>query len=159
MMRIFLFRLWWLAVCIASNVAVPAIALAATFPVDDSASQPVEATTPMRWRSLSPARGNDHIVEGASQVNIKLATQPWLGKTGRIYMTLPPQPIGQVEVEWRTQGTLQSGRLVSGQRGLVYAGRINSVKLEDIFSVTVRSDGRLLSVPQRLRFGFEIDVE
>jgi hypothetical protein len=132
---------------------------AATFPVDDSASQPVEATSPMRWRSLSPARGNDHVVEGASHVNIRLAMQPWLGKTGRIYMTLPPQPIGQVEVEWRTQGTLLAGRLVSGQRGLVYAGRINSAKLEDIFSVIIRSDGRLLSVPQRLRFGFEIDVE
>jgi hypothetical protein len=113
----------------------------------------------MRWRSLSPARGNDHVVEGTSHVNIRLALQPWLGKTGRIYMTLPPQPIGQVEVEWRTQGALLAGRLVSGQRGLVYAGRINSAKLEDIFAVTVRSDGRLLSVPQRLRFGFEIDVE
>ncbi len=140
-------------------LACSCFAQAATFAVDDSASQPVEAASPMRWRSLSPARGNDHVVEGASRVNIRLALQPWLGKTARIYMTLPPQPIGQVEVEWRTQGTLQSGRLVSGQRGLVYAGRINSAKLEDIFSVIVRSDGRLLSVPQRLRFGFEIDVD
>jgi hypothetical protein len=134
-------------------------AYGATFPVDDSASQPVEAVTPMRWRSLAPTRGDDHVIEGAVQVNIRLATQAWIGKTGRIYMTLAQQPIGQVDVEWATQGKLLPGKLRSGQRGLVYAGKISVAKMEDLMAVTVRSDGRLLSAPQRLRFAFEIDVE
>lgn len=136
-----------------------AISNAATFPVDDSGSQPVEAQAPMKWRSLSPARGNDHAVEGITQVNIRLLTQPWQGKQGRIYMTLAPQAIGQVDVEWTTQGKLLPGKLVSGQRGLVFAGTISTQKMEDLMTVVIRSDGRLLSAPQRLRFGFEIDVE
>jgi hypothetical protein len=135
------------------------LAQAATLPVDDSLSQPVEAVTPMRWRSLSPSRGEDHKVEGQTQVNIKLDTKPFVGRTGRIYMTLPAQPIGTVEVEWRTQGKLLPGRLQSGQRGLVYSGKISVERMEDLMSVMVRSDGRMLSAPQRLRFSFEIDVE
>jgi hypothetical protein len=132
---------------------------AATFPVDDSASQPVEAQSPMRWRSLSPARGDDHKVQGQVQVNIKLDTKPFVGRTGRIYMTLPPQPVGTVEVQWRTQGKLLPGRLLSGQRGLVYSGKISVERMEDLMEVVVQADGRLLAAPQRLRFGFEMDVE
>lgn len=139
--------------------AVAAPARAATYPVDDSTSQPVAASTPMRWRSLSPSRANDNRVEGITQVNIRLNTQPWVGKVGRIYMTLPPQPIGPVTVEWRAQGRLLSGKLVAGERGLVYAGRIDTALMQDLFTVVITADGRLLSAPQRLRFGFEIDVE
>jgi hypothetical protein len=147
-----------LSIALLLGIACMGPLRAATFPVDDSASQPVDAAAQMQWRSRNPAAG-DHRVEGATQVNIRLDTHAWVGKTGRIYMTLPPQPIGPVEVEWRSQGRLLSGKFVAGQRGLVYAGRIDTPRLEDLFTVVIRADGRLLNAPQRLRFGFEIDVE
>jgi hypothetical protein len=129
------------------------------FRVDDSGSQPVEAQSQMRWKSLVPNVADANEVETVVRVNIKLDTRPWQGRRGRIYMALPPAVVGQLNVEWTTQGRLQPGRLISGGRGLVYQGLITTQILEDVMTVNINGDGRRISTPQRLQFYFEIEPE
>ena len=134
-------------------------ASAATFRVDDSLSLPGESTTPMNWRSLAPSRTASHAVDGTSIVTVRLNLAPWLNRTGKIYMALPEQPIGQVNAEWSTQGRLLPGQLVSGNRTLVFAGPVRAALLEDTIVLKLSADGRRLLAPQRLQFHFEIDVD
>lgn len=146
---------WMMA--LAAAVALPAAAV--TFRVDDSTTLPSEATTVMKWKSLAPSRTAGNVVEGASVVTIRLNLAPWLSKSGRIYMALPEQPIGQVTAEWATQGRLLPGRLMSGNRTLVYVGTIRAAVLEDTIALKLQADGRRLTAPQRLQFHFEIDLD
>ena len=140
------------------GLVLGAIGHAGTFTVDDSQSQVLDGNMPMRWRSVSPARG-DHIVQGATRVQVRLNTAAWVGKSVRIYMALPAQPHGNVLAAWQTQSNvLLSGQLNSGQRGLVWSGVVPSALLEDTMVVTVQTDGRLLAAAQSLRFYFEVDV-
>ncbi len=130
-----------------------------TYTVSDAQSQVLNPHLPLKWRSLSPAKG-DHTVEGSTQVQIKLDTQAWAGQRGRIYMALPAQATSPIVARWSTQNsTLQNGQLNSGQRTLVWSGVVPTHPLEDVLSVTIQTDGRLLSVSQMLRFNFEIDVQ
>jgi len=137
----------------------PLAAAAATFRVDDSATLPNEANTPMQWRSLAPNRAVGNAVDGTSVFRVRLNTAPWLNKVGKIYMALPEQPIGTVTAEWSTQGRLLPGTLVSGNRTLVYSGPIRTPLLEDTIALRISADGRRLVSPQRLQFYFEIDVD
>ena len=144
------------AVLVAGLLAGSSVG-AATFLVDDSQSQVLDNNLAMRWRSLSPSNG-DHQVEGVTRVQIRLDTRAWVGKPARIYMALPAQPHGSVLAKWRAQGPLINGQINSGQRGLVWSGVVPSALMEDVLTVTVQTDGRLLSSPQLLRFYFELDL-
>jgi hypothetical protein len=132
-------------------------ASSATFQMDDSRSVVLNSSVPMRWRTLSPAKG-DHVVQGLTQVQVKLDTRPWAGKFGKIFMALPAQPGSQIQVHWQAQGLFLGGQLASGQRGLVWSGTMPTALLEDLITVTIETDGRLLSSAQLLRFNFEIDI-
>jgi hypothetical protein len=133
------------------------VSQAATFLLDDSQSQVMDANMPMQWRSISPSKG-DHQVVGTTRVQVKLDTRAWVGKFVRIYMALPAQPSGTVVAKWQVQGPMIAGQLNSGQRGLVWSGMVPGALLEDVMTVTVQTDGRFLSAPQLLRFYFEVDV-
>jgi hypothetical protein len=148
-----------LAAAMLALACVNAAHASNVFRVDDSGSQPVEAQSQMRWKSLVPNGADANEVETVVRVNIKLDTRPWQGRRGRIYMALPPVPVGQLNVEWTTQGRLQPGRLVSGGRGLVYQGPITTQILDDVMIVNIVGDGRRISSPQRLQFYFEIEPE
>lgn len=133
---------------------------AATYIVDDSSTLPFETQVPGRWRNTIGAnRQMSNEIEGGATVNIRLNLAPWQNRNGRIYLALPQQPIGVVNVEWSTQGRLLPGKLQSGERTLVYAGPIRASFLEDTFSVRVVADGRRVVSTQRLQFHFEIDVD
>ncbi|MGZ5038347.1 MAG: hypothetical protein ACXWHB_09335 [Usitatibacter sp.] len=134
-------------------------ASAATFRVDDTSSLPSETTTPMKWRSLAPNRSIGNAIEGTNVVTVRLNLAPWLNRTGKIYMVLPEQPIGQVTADWTTQGKLLPGQLMSGNRTLVYAGPIRTSQLEDTIILRLTADGQRLVAPQRLTFYFEIDLD
>ena len=149
----------WIAYAFAFASLLSPPATAATFRVDDSASIPNETNVTMRWKSVNPNRFTGSTVEAAILITLRLNVAPWLNKSGKIYMTLPQQPIGPVNVEWTTQGRLLPGKLISGERTLVYAGPIRSRTMEDTFGVKVETDGKRLANPQRLQFHFEIDVD
>jgi hypothetical protein len=149
----YLFYLGVLLMCVQIN------AIAATYRVDDAATLTNDAQVKMRWRSMGANNANGNIVDGASLVTIRLNTSPWQNKIGQIYMVLPPQPIGQVLVDWTTQGKLLSGSLLSGNRTLVYAGLIQTPMIEDTIYVQVHGDGTRILNLHKLEFHFEIDVE
>ncbi|MEO8346965.1 MAG: hypothetical protein ABI607_14840 [Betaproteobacteria bacterium] len=135
-------------------------ALAATYIVDDSSTIPFESQVVTRWRNTAAAsRQLSGEIEGGATVSIRLNLQPWLNRVGRIYLALPQQPVGVVNVEWATQGRLLPGKLQSGERTLVYAGPIRSTFIEENFTVRVVADGRRVASTQRLQFHFEIDVD
>jgi len=126
--------------------------------IDDSATVVLDSTPLMNWRSLTP-KSRDNAIIGRTRVNVKLATAPWIGKPGKIYMVLPADSSGSVKVAWRTQGQLLDGQLAAGGRTLVYSGTIRERRLEDILDVQIEADGTRVRNVQQLRFHFEIDVE
>jgi hypothetical protein len=151
-------RLTALVAVVAPLVA--AAAAAATFVVDDSGSIPFETQVNTRWRDgAGGGRQMSNDIEGGATVAIRLNLQPWLNRNGRIYLALPQQPVGVVNVEWATQGRMLPGKLQSGERTLVFAGPIRASVLEDNFTVRVVADGRRVAAAQRLKFHFEIDVD
>ena len=110
---------------------------AATHRLDDSASQVISPNARMEWRSLAPGRAADHEFDD------------------RLLFGAGPRMTAQ----WQTQGKLLAGRLVSGERGLVYAGPITQPLLEDQMLVYLRTDGRWMSNSRRLAFHFELDTD
>lgn len=146
-------------IALALACSLACAAHAATFRVDDTATLPSESNTTMQWRSQAPTRGASNDVEGTSLLTVRLNTAPWLNRTGKIFLALPPVPIGEVTAEWTTQGKLLAGQLRSGSRTLVYAGPIRTGLIEDTILLRITTDGRRLAAPQRLDFHFEIDID
>jgi hypothetical protein len=138
---------------------LPVLACAATYRLDDSASHAVPPNVQMQWRSALPGLNNDNDVEAQIRVNIRVDTRLWVGRTGRIYMVLPQDAGPRIVAQWQTQGRLLPGRLVSGERALVFAGPITQPMLDDQMLVHLRTDGRWQSQSRRLNFHFELDTD
>jgi len=144
---------------IAAGLLLPLAAVAQTFVVDDSASQVVGGAVRMVWDQGAPQRGQRPMVSGETSVLVRLNVSAWQGRQGRIYMTLPAQPAGPVNVSWSTRGPLLPGALRDGERALVYAGPIPAGFIEDTQRLLIRTDGSKLVRTEQLKFAFEIDVE
>ena len=134
-------------------------ALADTHRLDDSASQIVAAERNMRWVTPLPGRSSNNDVVTRVIVNVRIDTSAWMGRTGQIFMALPSDGEPPVSAHWVTQGRLLPGRLVSGERGMVFSGTITKPLLEDQFVVDLKTDGRWMSPRRRMNFHFELDVD
>ena len=134
-------------------------ASAETRRVVDSASQVLASNIRMKWDSIAPQRGAPPTVSGDVGVLVRLATAPWAGRQGRIYLALPAQAGGDITATWTTQGRLMPGMLRSGERTLVFVGLLPGGLLEDTLRLTVRADGGQLTRAEQLNFSFEVDVE
>ncbi|MDZ4398388.1 hypothetical protein [Hydrogenophaga sp.] len=133
-------------------------ALANPFRLDDSLSYTVPPNVQMQWLPFARGQMNAGGMEAWVTVNIRIDTRDWIGRTGRIYMVLPRDEASSIEAVWTTQGRLQAGRLVSGERALVYAGTIPGATLEDQIQVRLRSKADWTSNSRRLNFHFELDT-
>ncbi len=152
-------RAWWLA-ALAGAAAIGAnVAGAATLPIDDTGTVTMQPTMNVRWQELSPRLRNGALMEGATQVRVRLNVKPWVGHTGKIYMVLPAQLPGDITAAWTTTGRLLPGRVQSGNRTLVYSGTINSAVLEDTLMLSLTVDGQRMLQTYSLLFRFEIDEE
>lgn len=136
-------------------------ASAATYKVDDSASQVLRPSVNMQWDDpIGPMRSQPSSgVTGKVTVLVRLDVRQWKGKAGRIYMKLPTPPTGPVSATWSSRGQLLPGVLRSGDRTLVFSGLVPSDMLEDTIQLTIRADGNQLVRTERLEFSFEIDVD
>lgn len=152
-------RLAWLfPALLAAGSALPAAAQ--TYPVDDSASQVVQAgQVRMRWESLVPQRGQRPTIQGQVTVLVRLDVSPWLGRNGRIYQKLAPVPSGPVTVRWSATGPLLPGTVRDGERTLVYSGPLTTPRMDDTFQMVIQADGERVQRPQDLQFSFEIELE
>ena len=135
-------------------------AAAATFPVDDSGTQVLSPMVKMQWEEPIPSRDRvpSTTIVGQFSVRLRLNTQPWAGKVGKIFITLNTPPSGPVRSNFRAQNQLLDGSVQSGQRTLVYSGIIPRL-IEEPMVFDVMADGNRVVRPEQLDFSFEIDVQ
>lgn len=143
---------WACAVLAASAWANP-------YRLDDSLSHTVPPNVQMQWLPLTHGQPYAGGMEAWLRVNVRIDTRDWVGRSGRIYMVLPRDEASTIEAVWTTQGRLQSGRVVSGERSLVFAGTIRSPSLYDQLQVRLRSNADWQSTSRRLNFHFELDAD
>lgn len=129
-----------------------------TFRVDDTGTVVLDPYLEMKWQPALSSSGS-RIVSATTKVSAQLNLTAWIGKAARIYMTLPRNAGPTIRATWSTGGTLLPGRLLSGDRALVYAGPIRSGLLRDLIDLTLEVDSTRLVQPQALAFGFEIEVQ
>lgn len=144
---------------IAGAGLITACAWANPHRLDDSLSHTVPPNVQMQWLPMKSGQAFAGGMEASLRVNIRIDTRNWIGRTGRIYMVLPRDQASSIEAVWTTQGRLRAGRLVSGERALVYAGQIPGATLEDQMQVRLRSNADWTSNTRRLNFHFELDVD
>jgi len=137
-------------------LTLPPPACAATRPVPELPVASALNDVAMQWQGGTP--GTSRLVAGTLAVPVYLDTTAWRGRPARVYLVLPPQPMGRIDVRWRTSGPLLAGQLVAGQRGLIYAGLVPA-SLRDTLVFDIVADGTRLQRTQALAFRFEIDLE
>ncbi len=150
-------RSWRLLVALlAALTCVPGSAN--TVRLDDSLSHTVPPNVKMQWLPFARGESNSGGMEAWVTVNIRIDTRDWIGRQGHIYMVLPRDEVSSIEAVWISQGRLQGGRLVSGDRALVFSGTIPGPTLEDQLRVRLRSNADWTSNTRRLNFHFELDT-
>lgn len=148
---------WGLVSLAAQDEAVPPGDLR-VYRVDDSGTVVLDPVLQMQWQP--PGRsGATSLVSASTRVSVQLNLGQWIGRSGRIYMTLPRTAGPTVRATWRTGGTLLSGSLVSGDRTLVYAGSVTGPVMRDLIDMSLEVDGARLAQPEALAFGFEIELD
>lgn len=147
------------AVMALTGLLLASVAQANPHRLDDSGSHTVPPHAQMQWRPLSARGGADPGMETWLRVNLRIATAEWAGRSGRLYMVLPRDASTTVEAAWTTQGRLLPGRLVSGERALVYAGVLPGPLLEDQITVRLRTGSDWQGSGRRLNFHFEFDAD
>ncbi len=131
---------------------------AETVRLDDSASQVFPPNAYWEWAPGS-LRSTINTVHMDVRVEVRIDTKAWAGRQGRIFMVLPVDAGGPVTAQWRTQGRLLGGRIVTGERALVFSGRIPGPYLEDSLRVRLTTDARQMTTEtQRVAFHFELDT-
>ena len=111
----------------ALSIIWASTAQAKTITIDDSGTQALEPSVSMRWKNAAPSRsGADNLMVGTTTIQVRLNVMPWLRHSGRIYLYLPAQQPGPLTASWITQGRFLPGQVHSGNRVLVYAGRIST---------------------------------
>jgi len=139
------------ATCRCARAAGPVL-------VDDHATVVDRPSLDMQWRHPVPGRMSDTTLQGTLRVQARLDLHTWVGQTASLYMALAPVPAKTVHASWRTGGLLLPGTLLSGERRLVYEGRVSVPLLEDTLELTLTTDGRALASSQGLHFHFELET-
>lgn len=147
-----------LCLAFAAWLAQAPAVFADTFRLDDSASQVFPPTAHWEWAPGSLRKGINTVHMNV-RVEVRIDTRAWAGRQGRVYMVLPVEAGGPVTADWTTNGRLIGGRLVSGERALVYSGTIPGPYLEDTFRVHLTTDARQMTTEtQRMAFHFELEI-
>jgi len=149
------------AACLLAALAAlaTAAARAETHRLDDSLTHTVPPNVQMQWRPMQAAADGSGAVEAWVQVNVRLDTRAFAQRSGRVYLVLERDQSSPVEAVWSSQGRLQAGRVVSGDRTLVFAGAIPGATLEDQLSMRLRAQTDWQSDQRRLNFHFEFDAD
>lgn len=134
-------------------------AFAAPLRLDDSLTHTVPPNVQMRWREVQASRDGTAEMEAWVRVNVRIDTRPIANQSGRIYLVLARDQGATMEASWTSQGKLQSGRIASGERTLVYTGVVPGGTLEDQFLMHLRSPADWQGESRRLQFHFEFDAD
>lgn len=140
-------------------VLAAGMAHAETHRLDDSLTHTVPPNVQMQWRPLQAAADGSGAVEAWVRVNVRLDTRAFVQRSGRVYLVLERDQASPVEAVWTSQGRLQAGRVVSGERTLVFAGALPGATLEDQLNMRLRAQTDWQSDQRRLNFHFEFDAD
>jgi hypothetical protein len=146
---------WVLVAALAGIGAVQA----APIRLDDSLTHTVPPNVQMQWRPMPAAEDGSGAVEAWVRVNVRIDTRPIANRSGRVYLVLERDEASVIEAVWTSQGRLQAGRVVSGERTLVHAGAVPGPTLEDQFLMRLRSNADWQKSNRRLQFHFEFDAD
>jgi len=146
--------LTWLAAAFLAIAATAATA--APIRLDDSQTHTVPPNVQMQWRNLPSSAGSAGSMEAWIRVNVRLDTAALSGRVGRVYMVLAKDSTSVVEASWTSQGRLLPGRVVSGERTLVYSGTLPAA-LADQLALRLRASPDWDSPSRRLNFHFEFE--
>jgi hypothetical protein len=145
---------------LAFSIIWAAAAHAKSLTLDDSGSVAIEPSVLMRWKTAVPTRtAAGKLMVGTTTIRVRINVMPWLKHSGRIYLALPAQQPGPISLSWTTQGRILPGQLVSGNRVLVYAGRITTPFMEDTLTFQFSVDGALMRRAVPVTYHFEMDEE
>jgi hypothetical protein len=145
---------------LALTIIWASAAQAKSITIDDSASQAIEPSVSMHWKTAAPSRsGGGNPMVGTMTIRVRINLTPWLRHSGRIYLSLPAQAPGPIGLSWITQGRLLPGQLQSGSRVLVYAGRITTPFMEDTLTFQFTVDGSLMRRAVPVTYHFEMDED
>jgi hypothetical protein len=149
------------AACLLAAVAAMATTAtrAETHRLDDALTHTVPPHVQMQWRPLQAAADGSGAVESWVRVNVRLDTRAFVQRSGRVYLALERDQSSPVEAVWTSQGRLQPGRVVSGERTLVFAGVIPGATLDDQLNMRLRAQTDWQSDQRRLNFHFEFDAD
>jgi hypothetical protein len=145
---------------LALTIIWASTAQAKSITIDDSGSQALEPSVTMRWKTAAPSRTPAaNVMVGTTTIRVRMNLVPWLRHSGRIYLALPMQQPGPISLSWTTQGRLAPGRIVSGNRVLVYAGPITSPFIEDTLTFQFSVNGALMQRAVPVTYHFEMDED
>ena len=152
-------------VCAISMSAICPVVAAAS--LDDTASPRQRIEVKPRWQyqgedALSPERIGRMVVD-VPNLEIRLNTAEFRGKSARIFLTLPPLVPGVtsaegLRAEWRARGAMQAGSIVPGGRTLVFDGLIERAQTVEFFDFTIYLDTRFTQRGIRFEPKFEIEI-
>jgi hypothetical protein len=135
-------------------------AQAKSITIDDSGTQALEPSVSMHWKTAVPSRsGGGNLMVGTTTIRVRINVVPWLHHSGRIYLALPAQQPGRINLSWITQGRLLPGQIQSGNRVLVFAGPITAPFMEDTLTFQFSVDGALMRRPVPVTYHFEMDED
>lgn len=154
-----------LFVCIVALMGTSQTASAST--LDDTASPRQRIEVKPRWQyqgedALSPERIGRMVVE-VPNLEIRLNTADFRGKSARIFLTLPSivpgvaSPEG-LRAEWRARGAMQAGSIMPGGRTLVFDGLIERAQTVEFFDFIIYLDTRYTQRGIRFEPKFEIEL-
>ena len=145
---------------LAFSIIWAAAARAKSITLDDSGSAAIEPSVLMRWKTAAPTRSAaGKLMVGTTTIRVRINVMPWLKHSGRIYLALPAQQPGPINLSWITQGRFMPGQLASGNRVLVYAGPITTPFMEDTLTFQFSVDGALMRRAVPVTYHFEMDEE
>jgi hypothetical protein len=152
-----IFTIFWAA---AAAPGTPAAASPApkSLVLDDSGTEALDPAVDLHWKSVTPRHSADgNLMVGTATFRVRINVAPWLKRNARIYLVLPAQSPGPLNVSWTTQGKLQPGQLQSGSRALVYSGAITRPFLEDEVTFQFNVNGALVKRAFPVNFQFVMD--
>jgi hypothetical protein len=148
-----------LVVCAAWALPVASARAASDVIVlDDSRTYTDPANVQMQWRRQTPSNPAGGM-EAWIRVNVHINTADYVGRSGRVYLVMPPDDNASLEATWTGKGFLKDGQVTSGERTLVFAGRIAADALTDQFTMRLRTGTDWRSDQRRIRMRFELELD
>ncbi|MDW8312704.1 MAG: hypothetical protein RMK02_08205 [Burkholderiales bacterium] len=131
--------------------------------LDDSGT--VAAPLRLQWsttrtlnRSSAPDR-SAFVMEASGEVQIRINTSPYAGRSGRILLALAPDAPSGLTVEWQSLGRLASGQLQPGGRALVYTGALPEEGFSERWKLRLTAQPNWSRAQYDLEFRFEFDED